>query len=243
MTSSPANEITILHLYPRDMNIYGDNGNLQVLTKRLEWHGYAPTVIEYNPGDEFPHSFDIIVGGGGQDSGQDRIHQDLLSIGTSLKQAAENGTPMLMVCGLYQLFGHRFVTATGSILEGIGIFDAETIGTKERLVGNIVLETELFGSVVGYENHSGQTSLGPQAQPFGTVRLGAGNNSTDGHEGVLYKNVIGTYLHGPILPKNPAIADFLISTAATNRYGSFTGVEIDDSIALEAKRIAQSRPR
>ena len=238
-------KITILHLYARDMNIYGDNGNVQVLKKRIEWHGYIPVVIEYNPEDTLPDlsTVDIIVGGGGQDSGQGVIHKDLLSIGGLLRDAAENNLPMLMVCGLYQLFGHSFTTQDGSVLEGISILDTTTVAGSERLVGNLTIETEAFGTITGYENHSGQTTLGVHAKPLGTVTLGAGNNSADGHEGVFYKNVIGTYLHGPLLPKNPEIADYLISTAAKRRYGAFHGITIDDSIALKARSVAQTRPR
>lgn len=237
--------ITILHLYSRDMNIYGDNGNIQVVKRRLEWHGYTPVIVEYNPGDTLPDmkSIDMIIGGGGQDSGQGKVHKDLLSIGNTLKDAAENGMPMLMVCGLYQLFGNYFTTNTGATMEGIGIFDAHTIGGKERLVGNIVIKSDTFGDVVGYENHSGQTYLAGTMKPFGSVVVGGGNNLSDGHEGIFYKNVIGTYLHGPLLPKNPTIADYLISVAASKRYGSFTGSSIDDSIALRAKDVAKQRPR
>lgn len=237
--------LTILHLYPNDMNIYGDNGNLQVLVKRSTWHGYEPLVIPHNPGDTLPDlsMVDIIIGGGGQDSGQEKVNKDLLSIGAQLKTAVDQGMPTLVVCGLYQLFGKEFITHTGATLAGIGIFDARTIGGNERLVGNISIHSDIFGTIVGYENHSGQTFLGETATALGEVRLGAGNNQQDGNEGVFYKNAIGTYLHGPILPKNPTIADYLISTALKRRYGDFEGVEIDDQLALIAKKVSLSRPR
>lgn len=237
--------ITILHLYAQDMNIYGDNGNVQVLKQRLTWHGYTPVVQEYNLGDTLPDlsAIDIIIGGGGQDSGQQRIHSDLLAIGPSLKEASDTGAPMLLVCGLYQLFGTRFTLHTGETLQGIGVFDAHTIGSKERLVGNITVESETFGTLIGYENHSGQTYLGESAKPLGSVVLGAGNTIADGHEGVIYNNTIGTYMHGPLLPKNPIVADYLISTATKRRYGSFTEQPIDDSIAAKARAVALKRPR
>ena len=235
--------ISILQLYPKDMNIYGDNGNLQVLVRRLEWYGYTPIVTEYNPGDTLPKNPDIIVGGGGQDSGQEKIHADLLKIGPTLQTWADAGIPMLLVCGLYQLFGHFFKTLNGTMLEGIGILDIKTYGTNERLIGNIVTSSETFGSIIGYENHSGQTYLGENAKPFATVIKGAGNNSKDGLEGARYKNVIGTYLHGSILPKNPAIADFLIRKAVVKKYGTFSNDLIDDSFAAAARDIAASRPR
>ncbi len=235
--------ITILQLYPRDMNIYGDNGNVQVLVRRLQWYGYAPVVIAHNPGDTLPEHIDIVIGGGGQDSGQEKIHSDLLLIGPTLKQWAEAGTPMLVVCGLYQLFGHFFTTLNNVRLEGIGILDVKTYGTNERLIGNIVTQSDHFGDIIGYENHSGQTYLGNGVTPLARVIKGAGNNSKDGHEGALYNSVIGTYLHGSLLPKNPAIADFLIQTAVKRKYGELSGDLIDDMFADLARDIARERPR
>lgn len=235
--------ITILHLYPRDMNIYGDHGNLQVIQRRLEWYGYEPEIIAYNQGDALPETADIVLGGGGQDSGQSKIHKDLLKIGPRLKEWADTGVPMLMVCGLYQLFGHSFKTLDNVQFEGIGVLDIHTYGTNERLIGNIVTHNEAFGDIVGYENHSGQTYLGDTAEPFAKVIKGAGNNSKDGHEGARYKNVVGTYLHGSLLPKNPAIADYLIKTAALRKYGEFSPDLIDDMFAELARDVAKERPR
>ena len=241
--SQPNKTITVLQLYPKDMNIYGDHGNLRVIIRRLEWYGYTPEVISYNVGDTLPKSVDIIVGGGGQDSGQEKIHADLLKIGPQLKKWADDGVPMLMVCGLYQLFGHFFKTLNNTLLKGISVLDVETYGTNERLIGNIVTQSEEFGDIVGYENHSGQTFLGEGALPFAAVIKGAGNNAKDGHEGARYKNVIGTYLHGSLLPKNPAVADFLIKTAVTKKYGEFSNDLIDDLFADLARDIAKTRPR
>lgn len=235
--------ITLLHLYPRDMNIYGDLGNILTIQRRLEWHGYDVRLITYNPGDTLPRDVDIIIGGGGQDSGQDAITNDLQTIGPKLHALANSGVPMLMVCGLYQLFGKFFKTQDGHIIKGIGIFDAQTYAGNERLTGNIVTESEEFGTIIGYENHSGQTFLGDTARPLGTVRRGAGNNGEDGTEGARYKNVIGTYLHGSILPKNPALSDFLIETAVMRKYSDFTPTVIDDHFAVEARKIAAKRPR
>lgn len=236
-------EITLLQLYPRDMNIYGDNGNALVIKRRLQWYGYKVKHITHNPGDKFPDQVDIIVGGGGQDSGQDKVMEDLLMIGPKLKALADSGTPMLMVCGLYQLFGHSFKTSSGETLKGIGLLDVETYGESERLVGNIVVETKKFGDIIGYENHSGQTFLGENAVPFGIVRLGAGNNMQDMYEGARYKNVIGTYLHGSILPKNPRLADFFIEKAAIKKFGEMSDDIIDDNFAQLARRVAMRRPR
>jgi len=235
--------IHIVQLYPNDMNIYGDEGNVLVLKRRLEWHGYEPIVTQYNVGDTFPKNIDIIIGGGGQDSGQLKIYKDLLKLKPTLHELAKNGTPMLAVCGLYQLFGRFFQTATNEKIDGIGILDIETHATNERLIGNVVSESKDFGEIIGYENHSGQTTVGPQAQPLAKVIKGAGNNSSDGHEGARIHNVIGTYLHGSILPKNPILADWLIETAVKNRYGSFEPQVIDDLFADIARDIAKSRPR
>jgi lipid II isoglutaminyl synthase (glutamine-hydrolysing) len=235
--------ITILQLYPQDMNIYGDYGNALVLQRRLEWYGYDAELVAYNPGDTFPDKVDIIIGGGGQDSGQNKIQTDLLSIAHHLQKLADADVPMLMICGLYQLFGKFFKTSNDETIEGIGLLDVETYGTPERLIGNIIDESEQFGLIYGYENHSGQTYLGKKVKALGTVRLGAGNNLKDSFEGARYHNVIGSYLHGSLLPKNPAIADFLIKTAVTNKYGEFSGDPIDDTLAEHARQTAAKRPR
>lgn len=236
-------QLIILQLYPKDMNIYGDWGNVLTIMRRAQWHGYRPKLVEYNPGDPFPEKVDIVLGGGGQDSGQDVIQKDLLTIGPKLKTLAENNTPMLLICGLYQQFGNSFKTQDGHIIDGIGIFDMETVAGPERLIGNIVTESDQFGTIVGYENHSGQTSLRGTTKPLAKVRKGAGNNGIDQTEGARYKNVIGSYLHGSLLPKNPAIADFLIEQAAQNAYGSFSAGVIDDRFAESARYIAENRPR
>ena len=235
--------ITVVQLYPKDMNIYGDYGNLLVIQRRLEWYGYEPVIIHYNVGDTFPENADIIIGGGGQDSGQEVIHQDLIAIGPKLQALADKDVPMLLVCGLYQLFGNFFKTLNGTTLTGIGVLDVETHGTHERLIGNIVTSNDEFGEIIGYENHSGQTYLGKHAEPFAKVIKGAGNNSKDAHEGARYKNVIGTYLHGSVLPKNPRLADFLIQTAVTKKYGEFSTDVIDDLLADLARDTATNRPR
>lgn len=236
-------QLNILQLYPRDMNIYGDHGNTLVLTQRAKWHGYAPNLLTYNPGDAFPKDVDIIIGGGGQDSGQDKIQADLLSIKDQLHLLADAGVPMLMICGLYQLFGKFFKTQDGHIIQGIGIIDIETHAGPERLIGNITTHNERFGDIIGYENHSGQTFLGEGARPLATVVKGAGNNGQDETEGATYKNVIGSYLHGSLLPKNPAIADYIIEKAALAKFGEFTPTVIDDRFAELAREYALKRPR
>ncbi len=225
------------------MNIYGDWGNVLAVKRRAEWHGYSVRLIEYNPGDTFPESVDVIIGGGGQDSGQSVIQADLQSIAPRLTKLAKDGTPMLVICGLYQLFGNFFKTRDGITIPGIGIFNIETHGGPERLIGNIVTESEQFGQIVGYENHSGLTYLGKDVQPFGVVRKGAGNNGQDNYEGARVHNVIGSYLHGSLLPKNPAIADWLIEQACTRKFGAFEPSVINDTFADQARKIALERPR
>lgn len=235
--------IRLLQLYPDDMNIYGDWGNTLTIKRRLEWRGYDVELLSYNPGDEFPEDVDIVVGGGGQDSGQSKIETDLHKISQKLKELAENDTPMLAICGLYQLFGHYFKTRDGVTIDGIGLLDVTTIGGPERLIGNITTTSDEFGEIIGYENHSGLTSLGTNATPLGTVIKGAGNNGQDTYEGARYRNVIGTYLHGSLLPKNPAIADFLILSALQNKYGVMELETLDDSAEHAARAAAGLRPR
>ena len=239
-----ANTITILHLYPREMNLYGDHGNILALVKRCEWRGIKTKVIEHEPGQAIPKNVDIIFGGGGQDSGQNKIEADLKKIAPELKKLVEAGTPTLVICGLYQLFGKYFLTQDEHRIEGIGILKLSTTAGPERLIGNIVIKSNQFGQIVGYENHSGLTTLEDKSQALGEVVSGAGNNGEDQTEGCFYKNCIGTYLHGPILPKNPKVADFLIETALKRQNPKFDKLaELDDSIEKAAHRSAANRPR
>lgn len=236
-------ELDIVSLYPRDMNIYGDRGNLLALTRRVRAHGFEPRVVEVNVGDPMPERVDIVIGGGGQDSGQVRVSADLVGRADDVRALAEGDTPMLLICGLYQLFGHRFLTSSGETLQGIGVLDVETRGGADRMIGNVVVESRDFGEIIGYENHSGYTVLGAGSEPLGRVVQGSGNNPDDGTEGARTGNVLGSYLHGALLPKNPAISDFLIETAAVRRYGSFEPVAGRDATAERARVAAKRRPR
>lgn len=235
--------VHLVQLYPRDMNIYGDWGNTLTLKRRLEKYGYAVRLSDHDPGDPFPADADLLVGGGGQDSGQFRVQEDLQRIAPELRAMAADGVPMLAICGLYQLFGHEFRTGAGETLPGIGVLDLTTVGGPTRLIGNIVLESPEFGTVVGYENHSGVTRLGPDQTPLGTVAQGAGNNGEDGTEGARVHHVVGSYLHGSMLPKNPAVADHLIRAAVERRLGAFDAAPLDDTLAERAREVAQARPR
>jgi lipid II isoglutaminyl synthase (glutamine-hydrolysing) len=227
--------IKVVHIYPREMSIYGDLGNTRALASRLRWHGYEPLVHQHHPGNDFPADAHLVLGGGGQDSGQARVEEDLARNADVLRTLAADGTPMLMICGMYQLFGNAFITVEGARLPGIGILDVTTQGNAKRMVGPVVLATA-FGDVVGYENHSGSTLLAPGQKPFGTVKSGRGNNGTDKTEGAVTGNVFGSYLHGPILPANPALADALIRAAVQRALGEpFLPGHIDDELADQAR--------
>lgn len=227
--------VHLVHLYPREMSIYGDLGNTRALASRLRWHGYTPVVHDHHPGSEWPQEAHLLLGGGGQDSGQLRVLEDLERQGDRLRGLAADGLPMLMICGMYQLFGQAFITIEGQRLPGLGILDVTTTGTATRMIGPVVLDTGA-GQVVGYENHSGATVLGPEQEPFGQVVAGQGNNGTDGTEGARRGNVIGSYLHGPILPANPALADHLLEIAAIRATGQWLPEALDDSTAQQAHK-------
>lgn len=235
--------IRILQLYPSEMNIYGDWGNTLTLKRRLEWRGYKVELREHHPGGQFPMDVDLVIGGGGQDSGQDKIKDDLLKIGPNLQKLADQNVPMLMICGLYQLFGRFFQTHKGEKIEGIGIFKLETYGGPKRLIGNVVTNSDEFDEIVGYENHSGLTRLDEDQASLGAVIKGDGNNGEDKTEGARYNNVIGSYLHGSLLPKNPKLADFLIEKAIEKKYGKVELQLVDDALVDKARSIAKERPR
>lgn len=236
MSTASKGTIRLVHLYPREMSIYGDLGNTRCLQVRLQRHGYDVEVTQHHPGDELTAGAHLIVGGGGQDSGQARVEDDLERNGPMLKALAQDGTPMLMICGMYQLFGNDFTTVDGKRLPGLGILDVTTRGNKARMIGPVVLETE-HGEVVGYENHSGSTTLGEGQEAFGTVRHGCGNNGQDRTEGARRHHVYGTYLHGPVLPSNTAFADALIAAAVDRAFTrGFEPEELDDTFAHEAQR-------
>ena len=227
--------IKLVHIYPREMSIYGDLGNTRALASRLRWHGYEPVIHQHHPGSDFPADAHLVLGGGGQDSGQARVEDDLAHNAEVLSALAADGTPMLMICGMYQLFGNAFITVEGDRLPGIGILDVTTQGNAKRMVGPVVLGTA-YGDVVGYENHSGSTQLAAGQQAFGTVRSGMGNNGTDATEGAVTGNVFGSYLHGPLLPANPRFADALIKLAVERALGKpFAPERIDDEIADQAR--------
>jgi CobQ-like glutamine amidotransferase family enzyme len=235
----------IAHLYPDLMNLYGDRGNLLCLQQRIRGYGYDCELRSLSLHDiiDFPN-IDMIFIGGGSDREQGLVYNDLLAKAENLKQEIEGGLPALCICGAYQLLGRYYQASDGTMLQGLGFFDFYTEGRSPRLIGNILLESQVEGetfSVVGFENHGGRTWLhDPELKPFGTVIKGHGNNGQDGGEGLWYKNLIGTYLHGPLLPKNPAIADFFIKTMAARRGLTLTRT-LDDTIENFAHQQVRSK--
>jgi lipid II isoglutaminyl synthase (glutamine-hydrolysing) len=211
--------LRIAHLYADEMNIYGDRGNILTLTKRAEWRGIAVEVraIGRGPAPDLSE-IDLIFWGGGQDRDQELVFIDAARHKVdAIREAIDGGAVVLAVCGGYQLLGEYYVTAEGKKLPGLGLVDLHTVPGSKRNIGNIVIETDELGlqpkTLVGFENHSGKTYLGPGLRPLGRVLRGAGNNGEDGSEGVASGNIFGTYLHGSLLPKNPHFADLLIERA------------------------------
>ena len=232
-------KFTVGWLYPDLMNIYGDRGNILTLLKRAEWHGFEPNLVELGRGPATQmEDVDVFFFGGGQDREQALIYDDLKQFKQeSLQRAVDNGAQVLAVCGGYQLLGHYYQTADGERYDGIGLIDVITEAGKQRFIGDVVVETRIEGltpsTLVGFENHSGRTFLGPQAEPLGKVLKGKGNNGSDHREGCIQGNVIGTYLHGSLLPKNPHLADHMIA-AALRRRGDGALSHLDDSVELAA---------
>lgn len=211
--------VRVLTLYPDELNIYADRGNLLFLEKRCEWRGLGFESKGAGPGESFsPDDADLIYIGGGQDRDQEGVSADLLETkGEALAAFVEAGKPLVAVCGGYQLLGRAWSSGDGREREGLGIFDVRTVrGPGERLIGAAAVEVDFAGErlvVAGFENHAGRTHLEKDATPFGTVIAGYGNNGEDRTEGVRRHFSIGTYLHGPLLPKNPRLADLLLAVA------------------------------
>ncbi|NLW92245.1 MAG: glutamine amidotransferase [Syntrophomonadaceae bacterium] len=220
-------QFSIAHLYPDLMNLYGDRGNLICLQKRLQWRGHQCSIENLGLSDDMELGrYDMVFMGGGSDREQGLVYEDLLRKGSRIMEQIEAGLPMLCICGAYQLLGQSYIAADGQVMDGLRFFNFRTVAGSPRLIGNILIEANIDGqkvSVVGFENHGGRTIfLDHKLQPLGHVIKGFGNNGKDGGEGLIYKNLIGTYLHGPFLPKNPAVADFILSAMAKRR-----GVELD----------------
>jgi len=228
-------------LYGTKMNIYGDRGNVLALAQRARWRGIGTETVEIGLGEPIPPDIDVFFFGGGQDQEQVAVSADLQGAkGEALKGAVEEGAAVLAVCGGYQLLGHEYRPHEGPVLPGIGVFDLVTVAGRERFIGNVVVETE-FGELVGFENHSGLTTLGPGSRPLGRVRVGRGNNGRDGTEGAIHRNAVGCYLHGSLLPKNPRFADWLLTAGLARRYGPVELPPLDDTYELAAHAAAVAR--
>lgn len=223
-------KLTIGHLYPDLLNLYGDRGNIQCLMKRCLWRGIEAETIAFELDDNIDFSnLDIVFLGGGSDREQMLVCEKLKEIQKDFKEYVEQGGVVIAICGGYQLLGNYYKTDIGTI-EGLSLVDMYTEQGEDRLIDNIVLQSELFDMpIVGFENHGGRTFIG-ENKPLGKVLYGSGNDGKSGYEGVVYKNVIGTYLHGPLLPKNPQLADELILRALKKKYGEdVTLSPLDDS--------------
>lgn len=232
--------ITIGWLYPELMSTYGDRGNIFVLAKRCQWRNIDVKIlrIDFNTTEKELLSCNLIFGGGAQDRQQGIAIENLLKKGPVLKKLFDRGIPGLFVCGAPQLLGHYYMTGDGKKLTGLGIFDMESKhfgNDKPRAIGNIVARMDDGKTIVGFENHGGRTYLGNGVKPFATIVKGNGNNGEDGTEGAVYKNCIATYSHGPFLPKNPHVADWLLKKALEIKYKKKIELaDLDDTLEWQA---------
>lgn len=238
-------ELRIAHLYAHYLNIYGDRGNIITLVKRCAWRGIKSVVKDPGPGDEFPSDyFDVYFIGGGQDKQQQVVAEDLLRRSEAIKQSVESGAVILSICGGYQLLGHYYRPAEGDELKGISLIDAYTVAGNRRMIGNVVVQRDDGSTLTGFENHSGKTFLGSSTKALGKVITGNGNNGDDALEGAAQPVgngfVYGTYLHGSLLPKNPGLADEIISKALARRHGAVPLSSLDDSFENNAHSYAAS---
>lgn len=227
-------KISIAHLYPKLLNLYGDMGNIITLKKRCEWRGIKVEYEEINSGDSIT-SHDLYFIGGGQDKQQQDVAGELYKNKEFLHEERDNGAVFLGICGGYQLFGHYYQPFDGDKLLGISLMDAYTVAGKKRFIGNVTVETDFLtpSTLVGFENHSGLTYLQGDTKPLGKVVVGNGNNGQDKTAGGRFKNVFGTYLHGSLLPKNPHFADYLISLALEKLYGEKIELsKLDDKLEI-----------
>lgn len=226
-------EITIGHLYPAEMNLYGDRGNILCLMQRGRWRGIKVRVQPVEMGEAWPSGLDLLFFGGGPDAQQKGVARDLLEVkGDALRRELEGGLVTLAICGGFQLLCRYYRPAEGPDLPGLGFFDAWTIHPGARVprcIGNVAVRWE-SATLVGFENHGGRTYLGPGCRPLGRVIKGHGNNSKDRTEGAIHLNAFGSYLHGPLLPKNPRLADHLLRLALERRYGAAELPPLDDAL-------------
>jgi lipid II isoglutaminyl synthase (glutamine-hydrolysing) len=241
--------IRLVHLYPDLMSVYGDRGNVLALMRRAEWRNIPLSVHEVSLGDTLNAAeIDLVFFGGGQDREQSAVSPDFLAQKAgAVCEAVEDGAALLSVCGGYQLLGASYTTVDGQELPGAGLFNVRSVPGPRRHIGNVLIETALGGeprTLVGFENHSGRTFLGPGVPPLGRALVGAGNNGEDGTEGAVYRGAIGCYLHGSLLPKNPWLADRLLAHALRHRLREPVTLQpLDDRLEEEAHAAVAARIR
>jgi lipid II isoglutaminyl synthase (glutamine-hydrolysing) len=242
-------KIVVGHLYPEYLNIYADRGNMAVLERRAAWRGIGFDYRTIGLGEEAnPDEHDLYYVGGGQDREQALVAPDLATKGESLREAVDGGAAFLAVCGGYQLLGRFYRGRSGAELPGIGLLPHHTVAGERRMIGDVLLECELEPghprTLAGFENHAGRTYLDKGAAPLGRVVAGFGNNGEDGVEGSRVGNALGTYLHGPLLPRNPWLADWLIAKALARRLGDAPDLEpLPDDFESSAQRVSADRAR
>jgi lipid II isoglutaminyl synthase (glutamine-hydrolysing) len=242
-------KIVVGHLFPDYLNIYADRGNIAVLERRAAWRGHELEVLALEPGDKLQAGeHDLYYIGGGQDREQELIAPALAAMGDALNAAVAGGTVALAVCGGYQLFGRSYRDQSGDELPGAGLLPLHTVAGERRMIGDVLLECELQPgqprSLAGFENHAGRTYLDEGAVPLGRVLAGFGNDGASGYEGCRAGRVIGTYLHGPLLPRNPWLADWLLAQALAHRTGEVPQLEpLEDELEAEAHTVSAARAR
>lgn len=238
-------ELKICHLYPDILNLYGDRGNVLCMEKRLSWRGIDVVTTGVSIGEPLKAAdFDLFFIGGGQDFEQEVLLEDLAGgKAQEIRSAVEDGKTFLAICGGYQMLGSYYKTWDGVQCDFLGALDLYTIGCKDRMIGNYMFTCDdLDGAtIVGFENHSGKTYLGSSVRPMGKVLSGSGNNGEDGGEGARYKNVFTTYSHGCLLPKNPGLCDFILTTALREKYGTVQLNPLDDTLENNAHRYMERR--
>lgn len=237
--------IRVAHLYPDYLNIYADRGNIAVLARRAAWRGHELDVDEFEIGDEIrPGAHDLYYLGGGQDREQLLVSHDLAAKSDALKEAHAGGAAFLAVCGGYQLLGRGYRGHHGDDMPGVGLLPLETFAGERRMIGNVLLETDL-GPIAGFENHAGRTLLDPGAEPLGRVVSGYGNDGESGFEGCRLGRAIGTYLHGPLLPRNPLLADWILAQSLAHRTGGEPPelAPLDDRLEDDAQATSARRAR
>jgi lipid II isoglutaminyl synthase (glutamine-hydrolysing) len=242
-------KLVVGHLYPDYLNIYADRGNIAVLTRRAAWRGLGLEVEAIGVGEPVRSgAHDLLYIGGGQDREQGLIAPDLVAKGDGIKEAVAGGAALLAVCGGYQLLGRFYRERSGTELPGVGLFPHETVAGERRMIGDVLLECELEPGVrqtlAGFENHAGRTLLDAGAEPLGRVVAGFGNDGESGYEGCRVGTAIGTYLHGPLLPRNPWLADWLLARARENKGGEpMTFEGLSDELEHQAHTVSAGRAR